>query len=167
VTTGRLRMAAQVLAALASAVLRGQDLAALVEQLGAPDATARSRAYSALLQRRAPEIVPLLAKKIASFPLDGQSYGVWLLQQQPIDHTRATWQQLVDGPVPFLRGAAAAMLLRNGEPAHAAVLAALLQDGAAEVRQALINLVWGITDERVLAALRACVRAGQPGSIAV
>jgi HEAT repeat protein len=165
--TGRLRAAALALAAMGPAVLRGQDLAGLVEQLGAADATLRSRAYSALLQRRAPEIVPLLAKKIASFPLDGQSYGVYLLQQQPFDRTRATWLQLVDGAVPFLRGAGAAMLLRNGEPAHAGVLAALLQDGAAEVRQALINLVWGITDERVLAAERACVRAGQPGSIAV
>jgi HEAT repeat protein len=156
-----------LLASVVSGLLSAQaDLEALVDQLGSQDPKVRSQAYNELQRRRAPEMVPLLGKKIGSMPLTSQQQGIWLLQQHNGEPVKAVWRKLVDADTPYLRIAGAAHLHNLGDRTHIAVLAKGLQELPAEQRVQTISLLWNIDDERVLAAIRAWIQPGaQPEAI--
>lgn len=138
------------------------DLEALVEKLGSEDARARSEGYSDLARRRDPAMVPLLARRIASFPLAGQQLGVYLLQGQPIDDTRAIYTRWLAGDQPFLRVAGGALLVRSGDRARVTALAAALTAAPAAMRAQAVSIAWGIDDEAVYAALRGYLTSDAP-----
>jgi HEAT repeat protein len=156
-----LRSAAVVLA-LSATVAAQQDLATLVEQLGSTDNGPRSQAYNELAGKRDVAVVPLLGKRITAFPLAGQQFGVYLLQQQPIDATRATYEKLTNADAAFLRAAGAAMLARNGDRSKLPILQKAITKATAEERSYVLNVVWSIDDPGVTSALRGYLDA--PGN---
>lgn len=149
--------------ALASAA--GQDIAALVTQLGSADSNQRHQAYQELQRRRAPEMVPLLGKQLPGFPPHGQQLGIYLLQGQPIEQTRPVFQQLVAAEAPFLRVAAAAMLVRNGDAALVPTLVQALAAMPVAERSSALGMLWNINEPRVVAAIRGYLQPGANGGL--
>ncbi len=132
----------------------------LVEKLGATDARERSDAYMQLQRMRSPDNVPLLAKRLPGWPLASQSFGMYLLQGQPIDATRPVYQRLLQEKSAFLRGASAAALYRSGEKGAAAALASAITASDDMERMQVLGRLWGIDDVRVRDAVRGLVRVG-------
>lgn len=155
-TTFAAGVAAMLLAA--GGLCAQQDLEALVDKLGSGNAQDRANAYNELMRRRAPEVVALLGKKVLTFPPGGQQFAVYLLQQQPIEQTRAVYEKLVDAEPPLLRAAAAAALARNGDKGKLAVLAKAIASAGPDERIGVLNSAWGFDDPRVLAAIRDYLR---------
>lgn len=150
---------------LTAGMLAAQDdIAALVERLGSDEPSARSAAYNELQRRRSPEVVPLLGKRLAAFPLAGQSLGVYLLQQYAIDDTRAVYHRLLDQPSTLLRAAAAAALYRAGEGDALAPLCAAVTAATGQELDLVLNRLFGIDAPPLVAAVRAKVREGTPAS---
>jgi hypothetical protein len=151
----RRRRAGAVLFAvlLVRAVGAQTDVAAQVARLGSQDPQQQYEGYRELQRTRPPEAIGLLARQLAACPLNGQSLGVSLLQQYPIDQTREAYRKLVADGGPFLRGASAAALLR----------AEALGTAAAAERTMLLQRLYGLDDPLVGAALRALIRGGVPG----
>lgn len=137
------------------------DVAGLVERLGSTDARTRSDAYSELQRTRPPDLVPLLHKRLPGFPVDGQHYGMYLLQMYPIDETRATYRRFLEQGGPFLRAASAAALYRSGDRGAAAALAGAIAAADEREQSLILGRLHGIDDPEVLAAVRALVRPGR------
>ena len=150
------------LLALCATLAAQQDLATLVDQLGSTDHGPRSQAYNELVRKRDVAVVPLLGKRITTFPLAGQQFGVYLLQQQPIDATRTLYEKLTNADAAFLRAAAAAQLARNGDRSKLPILQKAITKATAEERSYVLNCVWSIEDPGVASALRTYLDA--PGS---
>lgn len=136
------------------------DTANLVEQLAGTDASARSSAYQKLQRARSPDAVPLLAKRLPTMPLMGQSLGMYLLQGHPIDLSRPVYQRLLQEKSAFLQGASAAALYRSGDRGAATMLAAAIRAADDEARALLLGRLWGIDDARVREAVRSVIQVG-------
>ncbi|MBM4060625.1 MAG: hypothetical protein FJ265_05955 [Planctomycetes bacterium] len=143
------------------------DLAALVEQLGSAEPAARSRAYNALLRQQGPELVTLLGARIATFPVEGQQYAIYLLRQQPIDTTRDLYVRLLAAERNFLRAAAAAQLVRHGDTKHAPLLARAVAAAVPAERQFVLNTLWGLEDGDLAAAVRGYLQPDAPAPLVV
>ncbi len=153
--------------ALTTALEAQQDLASLVDQLAAAEPQSRSQAYNELMRRRAPEMVPLLGKRIVTMPPEGQQLAVYLLQQQPIEVTRPIYEQLAAAERAFLRAVGTAMLLRNGDRQKAPPLAKAILAAPDGDRQAVLNAVWSIDDAQVLDAIRSYLTSAANGALVV
>lgn len=155
---------ASVLALLLGAVT-SQDVAALVDQLGSADANQRSQAYQELLRRRSPEMLPLLGQRIPGFPHHGQQLAIWLLQSQPIDQARPVLQKLVSADALFVRVAAAALLVRNGDLALMRTLVQALGAIQTGERMSALGMLVSIRDPQLAAVIRGWLQPGAPGPL--
>jgi HEAT repeat protein len=141
--------------ALLAAALPGQkSLEQLVDELAGPDAAHRSQAYNELIRRREPELVRLLEKRVDSMPADAQQYALYLLQQQPIDGTRALYTKLLASDHVKLRVGAAAMLARNGEKERVPLLCKALGELPLAERGSVLTFLYAIEDARLADTLR-------------
>jgi hypothetical protein len=140
------------------------EVAAQVARLGSQDPQQQYEGYRELQRTRPPEAIGLLARQLAACPLNGQSLGVSLLQQYPIEQTREAYRKFVADGGPFLRGASAAALLRAGDRGAATAVAEALGTAAAAERTMLLQRLYGLDDPLVGAALRALIRGGVPGA---
>ncbi|MGC3970474.1 MAG: hypothetical protein QM775_25000 [Pirellulales bacterium] len=161
----RAPLAAALALAFAGALAAQKELEAKVEQLAAADAAARSQAYTALLRERNPEVVPLLGKRIDALPPDGQQYALYLLQQFPLDATRALYTRLLAAERPLLRAWSAAMLVRGGDRARLAGLVKAVGEAPAAERLQVLNAVWGVDDAALVDAVRGYLTADASGAL--
>lgn len=157
---------AGALLALSGALAAQKDLEAKVEQLGSADAATRSQAYTALIRERNPDVVPLLGKRIDTMPPDGQQYALYVLQQYPIDTTRALYTRLLGAERALLRATAAAMLVRSGDKKHQPLLTKAAAEAPASERFGVLNALWSIDDPALLDAVRAWLGADTSGPLA-
>lgn len=142
-------------------------LEALVEQLGAADANLRSEAYSTLQRDRNPEVVVLLGKRIDTLPPDGQQYALYLLQQHPIDATRALYARLLGAERALLRAHAAAALVRSGDRTKLPALVDAVATAPANDRQLVLNTLWSIEAAPLVDAVRGYVRPDGQANLVV
>lgn len=161
------RRALMALFALTLPLAAQQDLGALVDQLGSADGGQRSKAYNELLRQRDVPIVPLLAKRIVTFPLEGQQLATYLLQQHSIESTRATYEKLTGADSTFLRAFGAAMLTRHGDRSKLPILQKALTTAAPAERPYVLNCVWAIVDPGITKALRSYLDAPTTAGLAV
>lgn len=150
--------------AAASMLSAQAEVSALVERLGSADARERSDAYNELQRTRPPEAAQLLGKRIAAFPLGGQSLGVYLLQQYPIEDTRAIYRKLLDQGSTFLRAAAAAGLYRAGERDALAPLCAAVAAAKEQELDLVLNRLYGIDAPALADAVRNLLRESTPAT---
>ena len=145
----------------------GASSTELVRALGGEDALARGEAYAALLTRRPPDALPLLAKAVPGMPLVGQQFGFAILQGYPPADTKPVFERWTSSGGPFLRVAAGATLLRAGEAKVAPTVVKALATPALEpglLATMLIHL-YGVKDAQVLAAVRGLLRPDAPTEV--
>ena len=140
---------------------------ALVEQLGAADPAVRSQAYNTLIRDRDPEVVALVGKRIESMPAEGQQFALYVLQQHPLETTRALYTKLLGAERALLCAHAAAALVRAGDRARLPVLVKAVAAAPAKDRQLVLNTLWAIADPTLAEAVRGYVAADQPAHLVV
>lgn len=141
--------------------------AELVRTLGGEDVTKRYDAYRALLTTHPPEALPLLSKAVPSMPFAAQSLGFSIVQGYPQADAKPVLERWMASDAPFLQVAAGAALLRQGESKASAVIAKALARPGPEpgTLPTLLAHLYGVRDERVLAAIRALLRPDAPPEV--
>lgn len=145
----------------------GNARAALVEQLASADAIARNQAYNALQRDRDAEVIALVGKRLPTLPPEGQQLALFVLQQRPLDATRAVYTQLLAADRALVRAHAAAALARGGDRGQLATLAKALAAAPREDRMATLNTAWSLDAPEVVAAIRGYVRADEAPHVLV
>lgn len=145
---------------LGSVAAAQADVEALVQRLGGADARHRSEAYSELQRTHPAEALPLLGKRIAGFPLDGQHLAGYLLQQYPIADTRPIYRRLLQQDGSFLRAIAAAALYRAGDRDVVEALSKALMAVQDRELDLALSRVYGIGEPSVTAAVRGRLQPG-------
>lgn len=149
------------LAGVRSARADANSPAELVQQLGGEDATKRYDAYRALIAKRTPEALPLLAKAVPGMSISGQSFGLSIVQGYGAGDSKPVLERWMTCDAPFLVVASAAVLLRQGEakaaPAIVKALAAPALDSSTLAM--MIGQLYSVRDAKVLAALRGFLKA--------
>jgi len=161
-------LAGSVALAAAPAVRADTPSAAdLVRDLAGDDVTQRYAAYRSLLATRPPEALPLLAKAVPSMLFPVQSLGFSIVQGYPQADAKPVLERWMASDAPFLQVAAGAALLRQGEPKASAVIAKALarQGPESGTLPTLLAYLYGVQDERVLAAIRALLRPDAPADV--
>lgn len=137
------------------------EIERLVAELGNEKGNACYEAYRELSRRHDPAMVSPLGKQIVGFARQGQQYGVYLLQAQPIEATRAVWSKLLHADSVLLRVAAAATLTRQNERGAVDKLAAALRSAPEGERAGLVHLTYGLDEQdEVFTALLAWLHPG-------
>ena len=136
----------------------------LVRALGGEDVTQRYDAYTQLLARRPPDALPLLAKAVPTMPVSAQSMGLTLVQMYPPADARPVLERFLGSDAPYLRVAAGAVLLRQGEPKAGPAILKVLGDPTIEPATLSLALgqLQGLRDAKVLAAVRGLLRSEAP-----
>ncbi len=153
-----------VLALLAPAQSKAADarLAGLVAALGnAADPQQRANAYNTLWREKPPAAIPLLVESLPRFDVQGQQYGLWILQLYPLEDSRAGLHKLVLEHSALLQAGAAAKLLEQGEREmlEPLVKAFARKETTSEARRAMLQHVFLLKEPRVTAAVRAWITA--------
>ncbi len=132
----------------------------LVRTLGGEDVTKRYDAYSRLIAKRPPEALPLLAKAVPGMPVAAQSLGFSVVQGYPQADVKAVFERWTTSDAPYLRAAAGAALLRQGEPkAVPGLVKTLVEPGLEPSTLAMmVGQLYGLREEKVLAAVRSLLR---------
>jgi len=121
------RAAAVCLVLLAPAVaFAGDDVRALVDDLGGRDAARRSAAFRTLVEAQDPAALPLLRDAIPGWDDVGRTYGLRAIDAYPPRQARRTWTALARCDVPFVRLWAANALRLAGEKGQEGVVAEAL-----------------------------------------
>ncbi len=151
-----------VLALLAPAQSKAADarVAGLVAALGdAANPQARANAYNALWREKPSAAIPLLVESLPRFDVQGQQYGLWILQLYPLEDARAALHKLVLEHSALLQAGAAAKLLEQGEHEmlEPLVKAFARKEPTSEVRRAMLQHVFLVKEPRLTAAVRAWI----------
>src|SRR5258706_3199475 len=151
-----------VLALLAPAQSKAADarVAGLVAALGdAANPQARANAYNALWREKPSAAIPLLVESLPRFDVQGQQYGLWILQLYPLEDARAALHKLVLEHSALVQAGAAAKLLEQGEHEmlEPLVKAFARKEPTSEVRRAMLQHVFLVKEPRLTAAVRAWI----------
>jgi HEAT repeat protein len=147
------------LALLAPAQTKAVDarLAGLVAALGdTANPQARSNAYMSLLREKPVAVLPLLVDALPRFDVQGQQYGLWIVQLYKPEESKTTLHKLVLEKSALLQAGAAAKLLEQGEHEmlEPLVKAFARKDTPADVRRAMLQQIYLVKEPRVAAAVR-------------
>jgi hypothetical protein len=148
-----------LLALFTAAQSKGAEsrIAGLVAALGeGTDMKARSDAYVTLLREKPAAAIPLLSEALPRYDVQGQQYGLWLLQAYPIETTNATLHRLTGEKSPLLAAGAAAKLLQLGEREmlEPLVKAFARKEASSEMRRAMLQQVMLVKEPRLAAIVR-------------
>lgn len=139
---------------------------ALVAALVGDDSTVRYDAYRALIAKRPPEALPLLAKRLPGAPTLAQNYGISIVAGYPAAQTKPIYERWVTGDAPYLKVTAGAALYRQGDEKAAAAIAEVFSrdDLKPDVLSYSLSQVYGIKDAAVLRSVRALAKPDAPTS---
>ncbi len=140
-----------------------QEWDALLDQLANRDYRVRSRAYTALRNKKHPSMVPALVARAPQLDVIGQNYVVMLLEMFPTQVALRGFRDLASAKPPYLRLCAGSALLRAGKPKEGLPLirGALSVDGLSTVEFAYLpRKLELVRHVEVQAALRALLRPG-------
>ena len=100
---------------LAAAAPAGDDLDALVADLGSETYAVRDRAYQLLVQRKDARVIPLVERRIADWPPENQYRALLVIAVFPPKQSHPPMRRMLKSADPHLRICAATQLHRRGE----------------------------------------------------
>ncbi len=139
----------------------------LVRALADEDAQKRYDAYAALIAKRPPDALPLLAKAVPGMPIASQSFGFSIVQGYPAGDSKPVLERWMASDAPYLIVAAGAHFLRQGDAKAAAAIAKALSLPVLEAPtlSMMLGQLFAVRDGKVLAAVRALLKPDAPADL--